>query len=109
MLGEFKDKGMGLEKKLTKEQIENDLVEKIFSNAPHAKKGQQVILYLTKNPNKQPLILADSYMLLGSVYVKFTLDKNTGQYERPPRDGVVNFEKSASEVEMEKKLKNKFI
>jgi hypothetical protein len=108
MLGEFKDKGMDLEKKLTKEQIENGLVEKKFSNAPHPKKGQQVILYLTKNPNKPPLMLAGSYMLLGSVYGKFTLDKNTGQYERSPYGNSVNFEKSISEHEIEKKLKKKF-
>jgi len=106
ILDEFKDKGIDLEKKLTKEQLENGLVDKKFCNAPHPKKGQQVILYLGKNTH--PAYLADSYTPLGSVYGKFTLDKNKEQYKRPPYDGIVNFEDSISEVDMEKKLKNKF-
>jgi hypothetical protein len=105
MLDEFKDNGMDLEKKLSKEKIENGLVEMKIFNAPHSQKGQQVILYLNENKNSNS---TDSYMIVSSVYGKFTLDKNTGKYKRLAEDTIANFEDSISKDEMEKKLKNKF-
>ncbi|MCM8709459.1 hypothetical protein M2651_00280 [Clostridium sp. SYSU_GA19001] len=108
--------------KLTQEQIDNGVIDIKFFNAPHAKKGQQVILYLTKNIAPLP---TDSYRIVSSLYGKFTLDKSDEMYKRIALDTkddtitnnkesensskidlVTNFEKEISESDMEYKLTN---
>lgn len=67
--------------KLTAEQIENGLVEDKMFGAPHSETGQQVVLFLVKNPN----IGSDptrTYRVVSSVYGKLILDKQKGAYQR---------------------------
>lgn len=96
----FKDKNF--ETTYTPEQIENGIVDFKFENAPHAKPGQQVMLYLWRN---KPPLPTDTFMIESSVYGRFTLNKNNGNYERPKEENSLNnFEASIPEAVMEKKL-----
>lgn len=103
MIDEFNNKGMDLEKDLSKEQIENGLVDMKIFNAPHSEEGQQVILYLNKNKHNN--FIDNSYSIISSVFGKFTLDENTGQYKRLSNADIPNFEDSISKEKMEEKFK----
>lgn len=103
MIDEFNRKGMDLEKDLSKEQIENGLVDMKIFNAPHSEEDQQVILYLNKNKHNN--FIDNSYSIISSVFGKFTLDENTGQYKRLSNTDIPNFEDSISKEKMEEKFK----
>lgn len=63
----------------TDDQIENGVVDVIFMGAPHSEVGDNVILYLKKNPNASQ---ADSYQLVSAMHGRFILNSKSGDYER---------------------------
>lgn len=113
-------------KKLTKEQIENGIVDIKFENAPHSKADQTVVLFLNRNPNVGQ---TDTFQIVSGPYGKFTLDINDGNFKRislnakeeasdtdsqsrlkqgnlPVSDFAARFETSVPKADMENKLKN---
>lgn len=102
---------------LSQEQIENGVVDVRFFNAPHSTPGQQVILYLVKNPNP---LQKGSFQIVSSLYGRFTLDKSDGYYKRlaldtkddvgtdnqNKNDLVIKYEASKQQADMENMLRN---
>lgn len=64
----------------TGRQIEEGVVDVVFMGARHSQVGDEVVLYLRKNPNASQ---GDSYQLVSSVQGRLTLNKKTAKYERP--------------------------
>ncbi|MFZ7121818.1 MAG: hypothetical protein ACOWWH_12830 [Eubacteriaceae bacterium] len=107
---ELKSKSDFSEENLTEDQINNGIVDFRFFNAPHSQKGQKVLLYLFYNVEPLP---TDSYMIVSSVYGKFTLNEENNKYERISinNDGeeiFENFVTSMPEEELNSKLTGAF-
>lgn len=97
MLGEFK--GHADTSTFTEDQLDGT-VDVRFFDAPHSNVGDEVILYLWKNPNKSE---AGSYMMVSSVFGRFILDKQTGNFERPT-EASMTIEWSVPRSKMEASL-----
>lgn len=86
---------------LSQEDIEHGLVDYRFEGAEHSEAGDQVILYLCKNPNPSQ---AGSYQIVMSVYGRFKLDKGGNKYVRQEMRGNPSFETERPKEDMEATL-----
>ena len=89
---------------LSEQQLVDSVVDFRPQAGEHLKVGDNVVMFLCRNPNKVPEEV--SYMSVMSAYGRYTLDPATGQYVRPDF-GVLpggGFETQVSAREMEAKL-----
>ena len=91
---------------LSEQQLENTAFDFRAEGAEHLKVGDNVVMFLCRNPNKVPEDL--SYMMVMSVYARYTLDPATGQYVRPDFGGP-GFEAQVSASDMEARLAQELV
>jgi hypothetical protein len=86
---------------LSEQQLENTVIDFRYEGAEHLKVGDNVVMFLCRNPNKVPEDL--SYLVVMSAYGRYTLDPATGRYVRPDFGGP-GFETQVSAGDMEARL-----